>query len=73
MKFKNWIYTTALGLAIGFAGIQETNAQEKYFRAIGTPHNPKVPVSWNRYHTNLALEEIMKDMASLSKEMTFGS
>jgi hypothetical protein len=63
MKFKNWIYTTALGLAIGFAGTQETNAQEKYFRAIGTPHNPKVQVSWNRYHTNLALEEIMKDMA----------
>lgn len=65
MKIKNWIYTAALGAAISFAGISETSAQvgqDRYFRAIGTPHNPKVQVSWNRYHTNLALEEIMKNM-----------
>ncbi|MGY6742027.1 MAG: M14 family metallopeptidase [Cecembia sp.] len=66
MKIKNWIYTAALGAAISFAGISESVAQvakDRYFRALGTPHNPKVQVSWNRYHTNLALEEIMKDMA----------
>ncbi|WP_291780925.1 M14 family metallopeptidase [Cecembia sp.] len=66
MKIKNWIYTAALGAAISFTGINTVSAQvaqERYFRAIGTPHNPKVQVSWNRYHTNLALEEIMKDMA----------
>ncbi|PSL05784.1 M14 family metallopeptidase [Cecembia rubra] len=65
MKIKNWIYTAALGAAISFAGITKTSAQvgqDRYFRAIGTPHNPKVQVSWNRYHTNLALEEIMKNM-----------
>lgn len=65
MKIKNWIYTAALGAAISFAGISETSGQvgqDRYFRAIGTPHNPKVQVSWNRYHTNLALEEIMKNM-----------
>lgn len=62
MKFTNWIYTAALGVALGFTSIQESSAQERYFRAIGTPHNPKVQVSWNRYHTNLALEEIMRDM-----------
>ncbi|MDX5479748.1 MAG: peptidase M14, partial [Cyclobacteriaceae bacterium] len=65
MKIKNWIYTVALGAAVSFTGIQESSAQvaqDRYFRAIGTPHNPKVQVSWNRYHTNLALEEIMKDM-----------
>lgn len=63
MKFKNWIYTAALGAAISIATTPATNAQDKYFRAIGTPHTPKVQVSWNRYHTNLALEEIMRDMA----------
>jgi hypothetical protein len=63
MKFNNWIYTTCLGLALSLAGLHEGIAQEKYFRAIGTPHNPKVQVSWNRYHSNIALEEIMKNMA----------
>jgi hypothetical protein len=66
MKIKNWIYTAALYIAISFTGIQQTSAQvaqDRYFRAIGTPHNPKVQISWNRYHTNLALEEIMKEMA----------
>jgi len=66
MTIKHWIYTAALGAAISVTGMQETQAQvaqDRYFRAIGTPHNPKVQVSWNRYHTNLALEEIMKDMA----------
>lgn len=63
MKFNNWIYTIFLGLALSLAGLQEGIAQEKYFRAIGTPHNPKVQVSWNRYHSNIALEEIMKNMA----------
>jgi hypothetical protein len=62
MKFTNWIYTAALGVALSFTAIHESSAQERYFRAIGTPHNPKVQVSWNRYHTNLALEEIMRDM-----------
>lgn len=63
MKFKNWIYTACLGLALSLVGPLQGIAQDKYFRAIGTPHNPKVQVSWNRYHTNLALEEIMKNMA----------
>ncbi|UJP66317.1 M14 family metallopeptidase [Mongoliitalea daihaiensis] len=66
MKLKNIVYTGLIGAALCFTGIQESTAQVaegRYFRALGTPHNPKVPVSWNRYHTNLALEEIMKDMA----------
>ena len=55
MKLRNWIYTATLGAAITLAAAPESKAQDKYFRAIGTPHNPKVHVSWNRYHTNLAL------------------
>jgi hypothetical protein len=60
---KNWIYKTLIGANLLFLGFQQANAQDKYFRALGTPHDPKVQVSWNRYHTNKALEEIMKDMA----------
>lgn len=66
MNIKNILYTGLIGAALSFTGIQESVAQVadgRYFRALGSPHNPKVPVSWNRYHTNLALEEIMKDMA----------
>ncbi|MCH7401242.1 M14 family metallopeptidase [Belliella kenyensis] len=67
MKIKNWIYTTALGAAMCIGGAQVSEAQVadgRYFRAAGTPHNPKVQVSWNRYHTNKALLEIMKDMVA---------
>ena len=67
MKFKNWIYTTALSAAMCFGATQTSDAQvaaERYFRANGTPHNPKVQVSWNRYHTNKALLEIMRDMVA---------
>ncbi len=45
-----------------FSLIPDMQAQEKFFRAIGTPHNPKVQVSWNRYHTNEGLLEIMRNM-----------
>ncbi|MCH7409755.1 M14 family metallopeptidase [Belliella sp. DSM 111904] len=67
MKIKNWIYKTALGAAMCIGGAQVSEAQVadgRYFRAAGTPHNPKVQVSWNRYHTNKALLEIMKDMVA---------
>ena len=34
-----------------------------YFQAAGSPLNPKVQVSWNRYHTNAGLEKICRDIA----------
>ena len=33
-----------------------------YFQAAGSPVNPKVQVSWNRYHTNAGLEKICHDI-----------
>ena len=33
-----------------------------YFQAAGSPMNPKVQVSWNRYHTNAGLEKIYRDI-----------
>ena len=33
-----------------------------YFQAAGSPMNPKVQVSWNRYHTNAGIEKICRDI-----------
>jgi len=40
-----------------------SKAQEKFFRAIGTPHEPKVEASWNRYNTYDGVVDIMKKIA----------
>ena len=40
-----------------------SEAQEKFFRAIGTPHEPKVEASWNRYNTYDGVVDIMKKIA----------
>jgi hypothetical protein len=47
------IYKTALAALImtAFSAITFSQSQELYFRAAGTPVNPKVAMSWNRYHT----------------------
>jgi hypothetical protein len=40
-----------------------SKAQEKFFRAIGTPHEPKVEASWNRYNTYDGVVDIMEKIA----------
>ncbi len=37
-------------------------AVENFFKATGTPVNPKVQISWNRYYTNEGLHEIYRQM-----------
>ncbi len=49
-------FSLVLNLPSGFA-------QEKFFRAIGTPHKPKVDVSWNRYYTYEGVVDIMQKIA----------
>lgn len=48
-------FTTNAQSADGFA-------VDNFFKALGSPVNPKVQVSWNRYHTNEGLHEIYQDM-----------
>lgn len=54
-------------LVFGFLSLAvclpEGFAQEKFFRAIGTPHKPKVDVSWNRYYTYEGTVDIMQKIA----------
>ncbi|PIV50115.1 MAG: peptidase M14, partial [Flavobacteriaceae bacterium CG02_land_8_20_14_3_00_34_13] len=43
-----------------FITFSEVSAQENFFRAIGTPHQPKVEISWNRYNTYDGVTEILQ-------------
>ncbi|MEA1787455.1 M14 family zinc carboxypeptidase [Arenibacter sp. GZD96] len=49
--------------------ISLSQAQEKFFRAIGTPHQPKVEVSWNRYYTYDGLVDIMQKIAKAHPQL----
>ncbi|HPI67599.1 MAG TPA: M14 family metallopeptidase [Bacteroidales bacterium] len=41
-----------------------SQAQELFFKAAGTPVNPKVQVSWNKYYTPSGVEDFCKKLAS---------
>ncbi len=56
-------YTSVLCLIIAVTISSVGEAQEKFFRAIGTPHEPKVEVSWNRYNTYDGVVDIMEKIA----------
>lgn len=42
---------------------------ENVLAAAGTPPNPKVPISWNRYHDETALSEIYQKMAKAHPDL----
>lgn len=44
-------------------------AVENFFKAAGTPANPKVQISWNRYHTNEGLLNIYRQMVVAFPEL----
>ncbi|MCR9183171.1 MAG: M14 family metallopeptidase [Flavobacteriaceae bacterium] len=60
---KSRLYTPLFCFALALLSIVEITAQEKFFRAIGTPHEPKVEVSWNRYYTYDGVVDIMQKIA----------
>jgi len=53
-----------LGLIAGWMTLGVATAQEKFFKAVGTPHKPKVELSFNRYYTYEGLVEAMKKIAA---------
>lgn len=61
MRFR--LYTPLFWFALAILLVGEVNAQEKFFRAIGTPHEPKVEASWNRYNTYDGIVDIMRKIA----------
>lgn len=57
-------YTFLLALMLVFAGSVHAQKPENFLAAVGSPVNPKVPVSWNRYNDYAAITEICKKMAA---------
>ena len=62
IKTTKLIVALALS-ALGLSSI-EANAQENFFRAIGSPHKPKVEIAWNRYNSSEGLNDWMKKIAA---------
>ena len=50
-------------LLLGFAVPAVAQSANEVFRAVGSPHNPKVQVSFNRYYTAEGLNAISKKIA----------
>ena len=44
-------------------------SMENFFKAAGTPVNPKVEISWNRYYTNAGLEDISRRLVAAYPEL----
>jgi hypothetical protein len=53
--------TLTIFLLPALAQEQDGRAIENFFKASGTPVNPKVQISWNRYYTNEGLYEIYQE------------
>jgi hypothetical protein len=53
-----------LALMTGWMTFGAANAQEKFFKAVGTPHKPKVELSFNKYYTYEGLVDAMKKIAA---------
>ena len=67
---KNFEYTFSIFLITLLMLSNSTNAQEKFFRAIGTPHQPKVEASWNRYNTYDGIVDLMQKIAKAYPKLT---
>jgi len=65
--------TTKMIVALAFSALSlvtlESQAQENFFRAIGTPHSPKVEIAFNRYYTYEGLVENMKKIVAAHPEL----
>jgi hypothetical protein len=65
--------TTKILVALAFSTLSlvtfKTQAQEKFFRAIGTPHNPKVEIAFNRYYTYEGLVDNMKKIVAAHPDL----
>ncbi|RYG46038.1 MAG: peptidase M14, partial [Chitinophagaceae bacterium] len=66
MKFKYIIAAAALILQTGMALAQKP---ENILAAAGSPPNPKVPVSWNRYYDYEAIKEICQKLAAAHPDL----
>ncbi len=67
MKLKIYLLSLTLVATAMFASTDaqsQSSNPEHFFRAAGTPHNPKVNVAWNRYYSPSGIADIMKKIAA---------
>jgi hypothetical protein len=53
-----------LALMTGWMTFGIANAQEKFFKAVGSPYKPKVELTFNKYYTYEGLVDAMKKIAT---------
>lgn len=68
MKITKYTSLFCLATLLMFGSVSQ--AQEKFFRAIGTPHEPKVEASWNRYNTYDGIVDLMKKINKAYPKLT---
>lgn len=68
MKTKKLIIALALG-ALSMGTFEVGAQQENFFRAIGSPHKPKVEIAWNRYYSSEGLWDWMKKIAAAHPDL----
>lgn len=68
MKIINYTSLFCLAILLMFGSVSQ--AQEKFFRAIGTPHEPKVEASWNRYNTYDGIVDLMEKINKAYPKLT---
>lgn len=64
---KKYILTLVLLVSTALSVLAQR--PENVLAAAGTPPNPKVPISWNRYHDETALSEIYQKMAKAHPDL----
>src|SRR5690554_2879267 len=70
--FKNiFTFISLLAATVFSVGVSPVAAQrpENILAAIGSPPNPKVPISWNRYHDHTALYEIYQKLTQAHPDL----
>lgn len=66
MRIKHTILLSAMILC---SGIIKAQKPENILAAVGTPPNPKVQVSWNRYNDHAAITDICKKLAAAHPDL----
>ncbi|HNY15530.1 MAG TPA: M14 family zinc carboxypeptidase, partial [Bacteroidales bacterium] len=61
---KALINTIVTGSLLLYSLIVAGQTAEMFIKAAGTPADPKVQVSWNRYYTYTGITDLVKKMAS---------
>jgi len=68
-KIKTVPMILMLAMMIGWMTSSPASAQEKFFKAVGTPHQPKVELTFNKYYTYEGLVDAMKKIAAAHPDL----